>query len=386
MAKRRVAKKPAKKKKNSTDRPGRPKASTRPPSLGSLRRRIDRLDREIVQRINERADLAHSIGKIKDAAGSVVYSPGREEEVLTSAVEVSQGPLSEQCIRAIFREIISGSRAIEKMLRVAFLGPLYSYSHLAAIHRFGQTVEFLPVGTIGSVFEEVHEGLADYGLVPVENSTDGRIADTLDNFIRYPVKISAEVQLRIHHNLLGHGTRSEVKEVYSRPQALSQCRRWLATHLPLARTVEVTSTSTAAQVASEKPGAAAIASIQAGIQYGLDAIATNIEDSEENLTRFAVISHESPPRSGKDKTAIMFQLEHRPGTLADAMSIFKRSKVNLSWIESFPIPDSGGDYLFFIELQGHQQDVKVKRAIASLGKRSLRLDILGSYAASAPIS
>ncbi len=384
MAKR----KPAKKKSLSPKKkqPAKRKTPSRSPSLTTLRRRIDRLDREILKLINERATLAHSIGKIKDASQRTVYAPDREEEVLSRAVELSDGPLSEQCIRAIFREIISGSRAIEKMLRVAFLGPLYSYSHLAAIHRFGQTVEFLPVGTIGSVFEEVHVGLADYGLVPVENSTDGRIADTLDNFIRYPVKISAEVQLRIHHNLLGRGARSEVKEVYSRPQALSQCRGWLSTHLPLARTIEVTSTSTAAQVASEKPGAAAIASLQAGIHYGLDPIATNIEDNQENLTRFAVISHQSAPRSGNDKTAIMFQLEHRPGTLADAMTIFKRGRVNLSWIESFPIPDSGGDYLFFIELQGHQRDVKVKRAIASLGKKSVRLDILGSYAASAPIS
>lgn len=384
MAKRRPAKK-----KSSPPRkkaPSQGKSQDRSPSLATLRRQIDRLDREILKLINERATLAHGIGKIKDTAGRTVYAPAREEEVLARAVDLSAGPLSEQCIRAIFREIISGSRAIEKMLRVAFLGPLYSYSHLAAIHRFGQTVEFLPVGTIGSVFEEVHVGLADYGLVPVENSTDGRIADTLDNFIRYPVKINAEVQLRIHHNLLGRGTRAEVKEVYSRPQALSQCRRWLATHLPLARTIEVTSTSTAAQVAGEKPGAAAIASIQAGIHYGLDAIATNIEDNQENLTRFAVISHETAPRSGNDKTAIMFQLEHRPGTLADAMAIFKRSRVNLSWIESFPIPDSGGDYLFFIELQGHQRDAKVKRAIASLGKKSVRLDILGSYAASAPVS
>ena len=210
--------------------PSQGKSQDRSPSLATLRRRIDRLDREILKLINERATLAHGIGKIKDAArDGPCTRRAREEEVLARAVDLSAGPLSEQCIRAIFREIISGSRAIEKMLRVAFLGPLYSYSHLAAIHRFGQTVEFLPVGTIGSVFEEVHVGLADYGLVPVENSTDGRIADTLDNFIRYPVKINAEVQLRIHHNLLGRGTRAEVKEVYSRPQALSQCRRWLAT-------------------------------------------------------------------------------------------------------------------------------------------------------------
>ncbi len=355
------------------------------PTVANLRRRIDKLDRQIVELVNERGAVANEIGKLKEAAGETVYAPEREEQVLDRAVKHSNGPMAEQCIRAIFREIISGSRAIEKIHRVAFLGPFYSYSHLAAIHRFGQTVEFHHVGTIGSVFEEVHKGTAEYGLVPLENTTDGRIADTLDNFTRYPVRICAEVQLRIHHNLLGRGHRSDIQEVYSRPQALSQCRRWLSTHLPLARTVEVTSTSTAAQLAADKPGAAAIASVQAGTHYGLTVLAAQIEDNPDNLTRFAVISKESAPKSGNDKTALMFRLEHRPGSLADAMAIFKRSRINLSWIESFPLPDAGGEYMFFVELEGHQQEAKVRRAIESLGKRSVRLEILGSYARTAPI-
>jgi chorismate mutase/prephenate dehydratase len=193
------------------------------------------------------------------------------------------------------------------------------------------------------------------------------------------------VQLRIHHNLLGRGHRSDIQEVYSRPQALSQCRRWLSTHLPLARTVEVTSTSTAAQLAADKPGAAAIASVQAGTHYGLTVLAAHIEDNQDNLTRFAVISKESAAKSGNDKTALMFRLEHRPGSLADAMAIFKRSRINLSWIESFPLPDSGGEYMFFVELEGHQQELKIRRAIESLEKKSVRLEILGSYARTAPI-
>jgi chorismate mutase/prephenate dehydratase len=374
MAKRKVKKKAA------------PKfARKSAPTVANLRRRIDKLDRQIVELVNERGAVASEIGKLKEAAGETVYAPQREEEVLDRAVKHSAGPMAEQCIRAIFREIISGSRAIEKIHRVAFLGPFYSYSHLAAIHRFGQTVEFHHVGTIGSVFEEVHEGTAEYGLVPLENTTDGRIADTLDNFTRHPVRICAEVQLRIHHNLLGRGHRSEIQEVYSRPQALSQCRRWLSTHLPLARTVEVTSTSTAAQLAADKPGTAAIASVQAGTHYGLTVLAAHIEDNPDNLTRFAVISKESAPKSGNDKTALMFRLEHRPGSLADAMAIFKRSRINLSWIESFPLPDSGGEYMFFVELEGHQQEAKVRRAIESLGKKSVRLEILGSYARTAPI-
>ena len=354
-------------------------------SVVALRRQIDAIDREVLKQINQRARLALKIGELKNSAGKTVYAPDREEQVLARVAEANQGPLSERCVRAVFREVISGSRAVEKVLRVAFLGPAYSYSHIAAIHRFGQSVEFLPVGTIGSVFEEVSEGQANYGLVPIENSTDGRIADTLDNFTRYKVRICAEVQLRIHHNLLGKCRRSEVKEIYSKLQVLSQCRKWLSTHLPIARTIEVTSTSTAAQLAAEKPGAAAIASAEAGIQYGLDVLAADIEDNPDNLTRFAVISHNAADRSGNDKTSIMFQIRHQPGSLADAMAIFKRHKLNMNWIESFPVAGSQGSYWFFVELDGHQQDTKMRRALDLLKKKALRLDILGSYARSAAV-
>ncbi|MCE9547073.1 MAG: prephenate dehydratase [Planctomycetia bacterium] len=353
------------------------------PTLAGLRRQIDGLDREILQRINQRAKFALKIGELKNGTGQTIYAPDREEQVLGRVAELNEGPLSERCIRAVFREVISGSRAVEKILRVAFLGPAYSYSHLAAIHRFGQSVEFLPVGTIGSVFEEVSEGQADYGLVPIENSTDGRIADTLDNFTRYKVRICAEVQLRIHHNLLARCRRSEVKEIYSKPQALSQCRKWLSTHLPMARTVEVTSTSTAAQLANEKPGAAAIASAEAGIQYGLDVLAADIEDNPDNITRFAVISHQTSNRSGTDSTLLMLQIADQPGSLVSTLAIFK--KLNLSRIESFPIAGSQGSYWFFIELVGHQQDPRVRRAIERLKKKALRIDVLGSYARSAPV-
>ena len=355
------------------------------PALNKLRGQIDRLDRDLVKLMNERAKVAHETGKVKRAAGQTVYDPAREEEVLGRVLEHNKGPLSNQCVRSIFRELISGSRALEKDLRVAYLGPAYTYSHLATIHRFGQCVEMLPVGSIGAVFEEVNRGHAQFGLVPLENSTDGRIADTLDNFVRMPVRICGEVQLRIHHHLLGRCSRSEVQEIYSRPQALSQCRNWLSRHLPLARTIEVTSTSTAAQLAQDKPGAAAIASVQAGLHYGLNVLAENIEDNPGNFTRFAVIGEHAAPRSGHDKSAIMFEMEHRPGTLADAMQIFKRCRLNLTWIESFPIPQSQGRYLFFVELEGHHSDLRVRRATESLEKKAVRMVVLGSYAKSGPV-
>jgi len=242
------------------------------------------------------------------------------------------------------------------------------------------------VGTISAVFEEVNRGHADFGLVPVENSTDGRIADTLEMFTRLPVKICGQVEMQIHHSLLAKCPRAEVKEVYSRPQAISQCRNWLAKHLPAARTIEVTSTSTAAQLAGEKPGAAAIASLQAGVEYGLNVLAENIEDNPGNTTRFAIIGGQIPERTGNDRTAMLFQLEHRPGSLAEAMSIFKRNKLNLTWIESFPIPGSKrGNYLFFVEMEGHQSDGRLRRAVAALQRKSLRLEILGSFPATTAV-
>ncbi len=355
-------------------------STSRTPSLESLRAKIDRIDQEIVKQMNERAKLAHAIGDLKRESGISAYAPAREDEVLCRVLKLNEGPLDERCIRAVFREIISGSRALEKQLRVAYLGPAYTYSHLAAIHRFGQSVELVPVGNIQAVFEEVNRRHADYGIVPIENSTDGRVADSLEMFTRLPVKICGEVQMRIHHNLLAKCPRSEVEEVYSKAQPLSQCRNWLAKHLPAARTIEVTSTTTAAQLAQDKPGAAAIASIQAGIHYGLNVLASDIEDQAGNLTRFAVIGEETGPRTGNDKCSLMVEIAHKPGSLADAMGIFKHHRLNLTWIESFPIPRPEGGYLFFIEMEGHELDTPVRKSIETLARKAVRLEVLGSYA------
>jgi chorismate mutase/prephenate dehydratase len=305
--------------------------------------------------------------------------------VLERVVSCNSGPLSNDSLKAIWRELISGSRAIEQHLRVAHLGPAWTYSHLAALHRFGSAVDFVPVASISAAFEEVRAGHSHYGVVPLENSTDGRIADTLDNLARLPVKICAEVPLRIHHNLLAACDRSAIEAVYSRPQALSQCRNWLARHLPSARLVEVTSTSVAAETAARTPHAAAIASRQAGVHHGLSLLAENIEDVAGNTTRFAVIGHADAARTGRDKTAIMFEIEHRPGGLADALTIPKKQKLNLTWIESFPLPGEERGYVFFVEFEGHREDLRVRRAIASLEKRCKRVVILGSYAAAAAV-
>ena len=275
--------------------------------------KISHLDHELVRLVQERAKLVLDAAAESASPTQFPFASALDEESLKRLTAGGHGPLPQRCLRAVLREIQSGCRALVREPRIVFLGPLYSFSHLAAIHRFGQSVEFVPVGSIAAVFEEIHRKQSDFGLVPVENSTDGRVADTLEMFTRMRVRICGEVELRIHHTLLGKCPRREVREVYSKPQALSQCRNWLAKHLPAARTIEVTSTSTAAQLAGEKPGAAAIASLQAGIHYGLDVLAEGIEDNPTNTTRFAVIGDHVPPRTGNDRTAMLFQMEHRPG-------------------------------------------------------------------------
>jgi chorismate mutase / prephenate dehydratase len=356
-----------------------------PGSASQCKQSLDKVNRDLVRLLNEHARLAERWAHCRHEEGGLLHDLGAEQQLLQQVVESHRGPLSERCLRAIFRELISGTRAMVKTLRVAYLGPTYSYSHLAAIERFGSSAELVPVATIAAVFEELNRAHVNFGIVPIENSTDGRVVDTLGMFTRLPVRICGEVQLRIHHFLLGKCQRADILEVYSKPQALSQCREWVAKHLPQARTIEMTSTAAAAQLAAEKPGAAAIASLQAGVNYGLNVLAENIEDNKNNITRFAVIGDHEGRRTGRDKTAAMFEIPHTPGSLADAMTVFKRNRINLTWIESFPMPNTESEYLFFVEMEGYHGDAKVKRALTALERKTERLEILGSYAKSPPV-
>ncbi|QGJ69389.1 Chorismate mutase I / Prephenate dehydratase [Planctomycetales bacterium 10988] len=352
-------------------------------SLAELRCQIDELDRKLVQLVNDRAKLAVQIGKIKGERGQTIYAPEREDQVIQQALENSTGPLPKDCLQAIFRELMSGSRALQKKLRVGFLGPTFSYSYLAALERFGQCVDWVGVSNIAAVFEAVNRGDVDYGIVPLENSTDGRIVDTLDMFTRIPVKICGEVFLRIHHCLLARGRWEDIHEVTSKPQALSQCRDWLSRNLPNAKVTPAGSTAGAAERACKEPGVAAIASKEAGTRWGLDIHGENIEDNPSNITRFAVIGEDAHELTGNDKTAVMFQVAHQPGSLADALNLFKSSDLNLTWIESFPIPEGEG-YLFFIEFWGHESEPKVAKALEQLMGLSLRFEVLGSFPRSQP--
>jgi chorismate mutase/prephenate dehydratase len=356
-----------------------PKAANRGPSTAELTRSLARLDRELLALVNQRVALALQLGELRVAAGEKFYDPAAEQAAIERVLSANRGPIGEQTLRSMMRELSSGVRALFSPLRVAYLGPEFSFTHQAAIERFGSAVELIPVGAIAAVFEEVHRKQADFGLAPIENSTDGRIADTLEMFGRLKAKVCGEVQLYIHHYLLGKGSREGVREVYSKPQALSQCRNWLARHMPQARQVEMASTAAAAQLAAEKPGSAAIASRQAGLNYGLDVLAANIEDNPQNITRFVVIGAEAAARTGDDKTSTMFELAHQAGALADALLVFKKHRLNLTWIESFPMVGAKHEYVFFAEFEGHHTDARVKKALAELGKRTVRLETLGSY-------
>jgi chorismate mutase/prephenate dehydratase len=352
-------------------------------SLRQLRSQIDKLDHQILKLVNERAALAADIGKVKNEQGEEVFSPAREEEVLQNVLQLHEkgkGPLDAVTIRAIFREIMSGSRALQKVLRIAYLGPEYSYSHLAALEHFGQAVTCVGVGSIGTVFEEVNRGHVDFGVVPIENTTDGRVVDTLDMFLRMPhLVICGEIRVSVHHNLMAKCEPQDIRRIYSHPHALSQCRNWLSKNFPNALVKDVTSTAAAAELAQREPGGAAVASRQAAVRYGLRILFTDIEDYPTNETRFAIIGHHKAARTGNDKTALVFRVPHSAGSLATALDVFKHNKISLTWIESFPTRAPKPAYIFFVDFEGHIEDPKVAKALKALNEHCENVTVLGSF-------
>jgi len=341
---------------------------------------IDAIDRQVLELVEQRRCLVHRLCE-RDGGGHVgrVANAAAHINAIIRQQSDASTPIPPAAKADLLRHLSSLCLQSLHQMRAAYLGPMHSYSHLAAIKYFGDATTLTPVASIPAVFDAVASGDALTGIVPIENSTDGRVVDTLGMFVRREMQICGEVLVPIHHNLLSKTPREEIVEVYSKPQALSQCRGWLANQLPNARVVEISSTAAAAKLASEKHGIAAVASIEAGRQYELDVIDANIEDNPNNITRFAVLGKEQPRPTGDDKTAILFQLNHQPGALADAMTVFKKHALNLTWIESFPAPEAQNEYLFFVELTGHRDDQPVRKAIESLGKTTQRLTILGSY-------
>jgi chorismate mutase/prephenate dehydratase len=349
-------------------------------SIQDLRRQIDAIDDQLLDLLSRRARLAQEVGHSKSRTSAQFFAPEREQQILRRLFERNPGPLPREAVGAIFREIISASLALEERLQIAYLGPAGTFSHRAALSKFGASSEPKPVDTIPDVFTEVERGRAHYGVVPVENSTEGVVPYTLDMFSQTPLKVCAEVFVPVHHHL---ATRAEslaqVKRLYAHPQSLAQSRAWLKEHLPKAEIVDVTSNSRSAQMAAVDSEGAAICTDIAAEIYKVPLIAVHIEDSPHNRTRFLVIGRNEPQPSGKDKTSIFFSVRHKAGALLRAMSAFNTYNINLTMIESRPTKQMPWEYVFFIDFQGHVRDESVKHALALLEEQSLFVTVLGSY-------
>ena len=349
-------------------------------SVDGLRKKIDQVDEKILELLNQRAGLAQKIGDTKSLENEEIYVPSREKAILQRITSLNKGPLSEQAVRFIYREVLSASRSLEASIRVAYLGPEATFTHMAARERFGLSSTFLPVASISDVFQEVSQGRADYGVVPIENSTEGVITHTLDMLVEADLKISAEVSLEIHQCLLSRsGQTAQIQRIVSHPQALAQCRRWLLGHFPHLPTNEVTSTAQAAQMSVEDPSLAAIASVLASEIYDLRVVEGNIEDQANNVTRFFVIGNHPSRPSGDDKTSVVFSVKDEVGILHRMLEPFAKNKVNLTKIESRPLKHKTWEYLFFLDFNGHREEPKIRKALKQLEERCVFVKVLGSY-------
>lgn len=354
----------------------------KPDSLGGLREEIDRVDEEILSLLIERQAAAHAIGRMKAEQGMDVFDPVREREVLQKLISLSDGNLSGEHTGNIFREIISASRSVQQPLNVAFLGPAGTFTHEAALSLFGHSACFQPAESIEGVFSMVEKDLCRQGIVPIENSCEGSVHTTMDLFCGYDLKVSGEVFLRIRHHLLSlEQNREEIKTVYSHPMAIAQCRSWIMANLPGIPVKEVESTSAAALRASREKGAAAIGSRLSAQVYDLNTVVENIEDNPDNVTRFLRIGKTDTLPTGKDKTSMLFFLNHKPGALHRALGALAEKGINVSRIESRPAKMKKWEYLFFIDLEGHCLDERLSKAIPELEKQCVFVKRLGSYPA-----
>jgi chorismate mutase/prephenate dehydratase len=348
-------------------------------SLKALRKRIDATDKQIVALLNKRAGIIVNIGSKKSKAGTSAYCPEREREVLRNIDNANHGPLTAGALESIYKEIMSGSLSLEKKPTIAFLGPEATFTHQAALKRFGSQVSYVSCESITDVFNEVEKDSADYGVVPIENSIEGAVNHTLDMFVDSDLKICAQVILDISHNLLSRNPINKIKTVYSKAEVFGQCRIWLQKNLPGADHVEVSSTTRAAQIAAKQKENGCIASVLAAKMYGLDIVARSIEDSPHNRTRFFVIGKSDTAPTGNDKTSLLFSIKDKVGALHEMLVPFKKYKVNLNKIESRPSKRKAWDYYFFVDLEGHQNNPRVHKALLELEQKCKFLKILGSY-------
>ena len=350
-------------------------------TLDELRVEIDALDKEIQSLIGARAELASAVAEVKKASEdqSVFYRPEREAQVLRKIIDRNDNLLKDKDMAHIFREIMSACLALEQPLNIAYLGPEGTFTQEAALKHFGHAVSTLDCGSIDEIFHQVEKGNAHYGVVPIENSSNGVIGGTVDMLYSQGLKICGEVEISIQHQLMMADQSQEIKAIYAHQQALDQCQRWLSNHYPNADLKPVASNALAARLVKDEPHAAAIASEAALSLYVLERVAKNIEDKTGNVTRFLVLANEEVAPSGKDKTSILVVTKHESGALLDLLAPFKEQDINILQLARHPIPGVKWEYLFLIDIEGHQQDQHLKTALEKVAERVLKVDILGSY-------
>lgn len=352
-----------------------------PDHLSDIRQQIDHIDHELLGLLSQRADLVHEVGVIKKREGLQIYAPEREQALLDRLVAMNQGRLPEKSIIAIYREIMSAALALEDDMKIAYLGPEGTWTHQAAIKKFGHSVEYSSQPNFSDVFDQVTRRQASYGVVPIENSTEGAVSHTLDLFVDSPLHICAQILLRIENCLMAAIPREQIKTLYSHPQVFGQCRGWIHKNFPDADLVEVSSTTKAAAIAKEKSheGAAALGGALAAEIHGLTLLENSIQDRATNTTRFLVIGEKTCPPTGNDRTSILFSINDRPGSLVKALQAFEELQINLSKIESRPSKRKDWEYIFHVDLAGHHEDPNVARALKELDNFCSLVKLLGSY-------
>jgi len=340
---------------------------------------IDKLDAHIVRLLNERTRHVLAIGDMKLAAGEEIYAPHRERAVLERVCGLNQGPITNEQLRAIYREIMSSALALEKTMTIAYFGPEATFTHQAAIRRFGSSLRYSPQKTIADIFTEVSKRGADYGVVPVENSTEGVVTHTLDMFMDSDLKVVSQIVLPVQQCLMSKSPRKQIKKLYVHPQSLAQCLGWIQTHLPGVEIIETSSNARSAELAAKEKSTAAIAGILAAEKYGLRVLEEDIQDNADNATRFLVLGRQCSPPTGDDRTSLMLSVADKAGALHEAIAAFRRYKINMTKIESRPSKRKAWEYFFFIDCEGHAQDRRVAQAIKLLGNHCNFVKVLGSY-------
>jgi len=343
------------------------------------RKAIDKLDAQIVKLLNERTKHVLGIGEAKLKAGEEIYVPHRERAVLDRICRKNEGPITNESLRSIYREVMSSALSLEKTMTIAYFGPEATFTHQAALRKFGASLNYAAQKTIGDVFAEVARHRADYGVVPVENSTEGVVTHTLDMFVDSDLKVVAQIVMRVQQCLMSKGAKSDIQKLFVHPQSLAQCRAWIQNHLPHVEIIETSSNARSAELAAKTRHSAALGGALAAQRYGLDVLEADIQDNATNTTRFLVLGRQCSPATGHDRTSIMFSIPHQVGALHTSLGIFRRYRLNMTKIESRPSKRKAWEYFFFVDCDGHYDDTRVAKAIADLQNHCTFVKVLGSY-------